>query len=191
MLTVSGGGDIDVHLLLGEPHCLPGEVLHAGIITAEGDSNRHPASTLPLGAAGPGLRVGEVTSSSPLPQLHVSTLRFTVRTSHDLLDHAALFGLISASTTTRGHFPRPSLDPLAVQGAGQAVTASFTAQGFEAAALTALGATAGCAMPTETHRVRQVSVTFDRPFGFTAVHRPSGLVLLAGWVHEPEAVPGD
>jgi hypothetical protein len=28
-------------------------------------------------------------------------------------------------------------------------------------------------------------VTFDRPFGFLAVHRPTGLVVVAGWVAAP------
>jgi hypothetical protein len=30
-----------------------------------------------------------------------------------------------------------------------------------------------------------VWVAFDRPFGFAAVHRPTGLVLVAGWVAAP------
>ena len=28
-------------------------------------------------------------------------------------------------------------------------------------------------------------VTFDRPFAYYAVHRPTGLILVAGWVTEP------
>ncbi|MFC7244247.1 hypothetical protein ACFQO7_17370 [Catellatospora aurea] len=31
-----------------------------------------------------------------------------------------------------------------------------------------------------------LGVEFDRPFGFVVRHRPSGLVLLAGWVTEPD-----
>jgi hypothetical protein len=30
-----------------------------------------------------------------------------------------------------------------------------------------------------------VDVTFDRPFGFIAVHRPSRLAVVAGWVGSP------
>jgi hypothetical protein len=41
--------------------------------------------------------------------------------------------------------------------------------------------------PYETTVVRAV---FDRPFGFLAVHRETRLVLAAGWVTEPEPMPG-
>jgi hypothetical protein len=40
------------------------------------------------------------------------------------------------------------------------------------------------AMPQGT--VPMIMATFDRPFGFVGVHRPTGLVLVAGWVAEPE-----
>ena len=30
-----------------------------------------------------------------------------------------------------------------------------------------------------------VDVTYDRPFGFIAVHRPSRLAVVAGWVSSP------
>ena len=33
--------------------------------------------------------------------------------------------------------------------------------------------------------VRVVRLHFDRPFGFVAIDRPSGLVLMAGWVDDP------
>ena len=29
-------------------------------------------------------------------------------------------------------------------------------------------------------------MSFDRPFAYYAVHRDSGLILVAGWVSEPE-----
>ncbi len=32
-----------------------------------------------------------------------------------------------------------------------------------------------------------MDVTFDRPFGFIAVHRPSRLAVVAGWVNSPFA----
>jgi hypothetical protein len=32
-----------------------------------------------------------------------------------------------------------------------------------------------------------VTATFDRPYGFLAVHRASGLVLVSGWVTAPDA----
>jgi hypothetical protein len=39
--------------------------------------------------------------------------------------------------------------------------------------------------------VKEVRVEFDRPFGFFAAHRATGLILAAGWVAEPEPwMPG-
>jgi hypothetical protein len=34
--------------------------------------------------------------------------------------------------------------------------------------------------------VRSLAVSFDRPFGFAARSRTTGLVLVAGWVTGPE-----
>jgi hypothetical protein len=33
--------------------------------------------------------------------------------------------------------------------------------------------------------VKEIRVELDRPFGFFASHRTSGLILAAGWVAEP------
>jgi hypothetical protein len=54
--------------------------------------------------------------------------------------------------------------------APQAAMATFTADGFKAAAITALAMAAG-SMPAHERRSRKlrVQVTFDRPFGFVAV----------------------
>ena len=38
-------------------------------------------------------------------------------------------------------------------------------------------------------RRREIKVIFDRPFGFLAVHRPTGLILVAGWVTDGMPVP--
>ena len=84
---------------------------------------------------------------------------------------------------SRGHFPAMSSHPLAVSAAKQNAIAHFTAEGFEAAAVTALGGAGGAA---PRRKVKQVRVEFDRPFGFFATHRISGLTLAAGWVAEPE-----
>ena len=66
----------------------------------------------------------------------------------------------------------------------QDAVAEFSATGFRAAAVTAIGMF-GAAMPTQRYEVRHVAVTFDRPFAYYAVHRDSGLILVAGWVGEP------
>jgi serine protease inhibitor len=73
--------------------------------------------------------------------------------------------------------------PLAVQGANQGITASFTAEGFEAAAITSIDMAAGGVPPINP---RSLSVSFDRPFAFVARLRSSGLVLVAGWVADVE-----
>ena len=67
----------------------------------------------------------------------------------------------------------------------QGVTVTFGAGGFKAAAVTMFRTGYGAA-PVEA---AELYVTFDRPFAFAARHRPSGLVLLAGWVAEPEEWP--
>lgn len=68
---------------------------------------------------------------------------------------------------------------------------SFSAKGFEAAAVAYVGmqpgAASGRAVTTYTQRV--IKVAFDRPFGFIAVDRSSRLVLVAGWVENPMPHP--
>jgi serine protease inhibitor len=93
-----------------------------------------------------------------------------------------VFGLTAACDASRRHFPGISNWPLAVGQAVQSARATFTATGFEAAAVTAMGLL-GLPLPEPPrHTVRVIRLTFDRPFGFVAIDRPSGLVLVAGWV---------
>ncbi|MFI7357084.1 serpin family protein [Streptomyces avidinii] len=81
-----------------------------------------------------------------------------------------------------------SSQPPAIASARQSALARFHAEGFEAAAVTALGAVgAGCAPMRPRYRARRAEVCFDRPFGFLTAHRTSRLVLAAGWVAEPES----
>ncbi|MFK0043753.1 serpin family protein [Streptomyces sp. NPDC090741] len=112
-------------------------------------------------------------------------MAFDVSADHDLLDHAGLFGLHTAADTGSGHFPGISSAPLAICSARQSAMARFHAEGFEAAAVTALASVPGCALPHYRYRVRRAEVAFHRPFGFLAAHRTSRLVLAAGWVAEP------
>ncbi|WP_431772894.1 serpin family protein [Streptomyces cucumeris] len=179
---VSGDNGLDVHLVLGGEDVGGAEVLEAAI-TAVGRSGL-PGSHLPLGAAGPGVEVHEVTGFNPTPQLVLNTPQFTVRAEHDLLRHAEVFGLRSAQDASRGHFPGISAIPLAVSSGGQSMTASFSREGFFAAAVTAFSMEVG-GIPQQ--KAKMISVSYDRPFGFLAVHRATGLVLAAGWVTEPEA----
>jgi hypothetical protein len=43
----------------------------------------------------------------------------------------------------------------------------------------------GSALPEERYEVTYARVDFGRPFGFLAVHRPSRLAVVAGWVKSP------
>ncbi|MCX4808112.1 proteinase inhibitor I4 serpin [Streptomyces sp. NBC_01214] len=188
LLEVVGSAGVDVHLVLGEPEAPAGGTLTTGIAAVTRVLPATGASLLPDGRPGPGLGVATVAAHSPEPRLDIETVAFEVRSEHDLLDHAGLFGLETATDTDRGHFPGVSSQPLAITSARQSALARFDAEGFEAAAVTAFGIAAGCAAPARPrYRARRAEVHFDRPFGFLAVHRTSRLVLAAGWVAEPEA----
>ena len=63
--------------------------------------------------------------------------------------------------------------------------ARFFAEGFEAAAVTAFGAIPTGGRPIESYEITVVEADFDQPFGFIAVHRPSRLAVVAGWVNGP------
>src|SRR5581483_8607362 len=110
--------------------------------------------------------------------------RFTVRAGHDLLALPEVCGLHAVADPVHSHLPGISSEPLVVNQARQDAVAEFTAEGFRAAAVTAIGfVRASMVLPSA--QARQVTVTVDRPFGFAAVHRDSGLVLVAGWVADP------
>ncbi|MCX4472267.1 hypothetical protein OOK41_18470 [Micromonospora sp. NBC_01655] len=178
LLTVAGRDDVDVVLTLGPPGTGPAAALPAAIGALGG------GDPLPLDA-GPGVTERLVAAPDDRPELQVSTVGFTVTAEHDLLARAALFGLAAATDPTGDHFP--GISPrLVVSQARQSATASFSATGFLAAAVTALGFRAGSAPPRDTTHKRVVRLDVDRPFGFLAVHRPTGLVLVAGWVTDPD-----
>ncbi|SDN74884.1 Serine protease inhibitor [Streptomyces sp. cf386] len=186
-LKVLGDNAIDVHLLLGEEGMTPGRVLGAGVGVL---ARRHPVvpgSRLPYGDVGPGLRVAKERVARPEPPtLDVRTVAYEVRTNHDLLERHEVFGLTAARLRQLpGHFPGISGSPLYVEGARQSALARFGARGFEAAAVTAFGM-AGAGIPQLRWLTTTVEATFDRPFGFLALHRHTRLVLAAGWVADPE-----
>nr|BFE56894.1 hypothetical protein GCM10020063_014200 [Dactylosporangium thailandense] len=216
LLTVAGTEDVDVVLALGEPDRPAGAVLPAAITALAGPAEpvgtaalsgttepsgtaAHSGTAAPSGTAepfgagraAPGVTVREVEATDDTPELVVSTVRFTVRGAHDLLKEPELFGLRTATDDRAGHFPGISPVPMSVSQARQDAVAEFTASGFEASAVTAFAMRlAGAFFPERTHRRRVVTVAFDRPFGFAAVHRATGLVLVAGWVAEPERFQG-
>ncbi|MFC5215066.1 serpin family protein [Streptomyces coerulescens] len=186
-LKVLGDNAADVHLLLGEERMTPGQVLGAGVDVLAGGCPVVPGSRLPYGDVGPGLRVVKERAATPEPPtLDVRTVAYEVRSSHDLLDHHPVFGLTTAMLEQPpGHFPGIGGFPLYIEGARQSAMARFDARGFEAAAVTAFGA-AGAGPPQLRWTTTTIEATFDRPFGFLALHRHSRLVLAAGWVTDPE-----
>jgi len=178
-IVVEGDGDVDVHLLLGEQQ--PAEVLAAGLRELSGEAEVRSAAE----SAGPGLNVRRVPSSSRRDMLRLRLPSFAITTSHDLMEHADLFGLRLVADPSTSHLPHLSPVPLFVSDGAQDVLARFFAEGFEAAAVTAFGMMLGCGIPDEPYEVTFVEATFDRPFGFIAVHRPSRLAVVAGWVSSP------
>jgi serine protease inhibitor len=189
-VRVLGDHGIDVHLLLGDEHMTPGQVMAAGTAALDGTCPVVRGSLLPYGPAGPGLRVEERPCATPRqPTLEVTTAAFEVRAHHDLLELHGLFGLTAARDARQGHFPGISVSPLTVGSARQSVLARFDALGFEAAAVTAVAAAPGAAPGGAPlgYTSTVVTAAFDRPFGFLAVHRETRLALTAGWVTEPAA----
>ncbi|MBS2966178.1 hypothetical protein KGA66_24240 [Actinocrinis puniceicyclus] len=191
LVTVRGREQTDVVLALGEPGARSGHVLAAAALACGPAAQlRAEPVDLDLELPGPGLAVTEVAASDPAPTASVSTVAFTVSAHHDLLAHARLFGLGAASERSTGHFPGISDEvPLCVQAAAQDATASFSAEGFVAAAVTAMAMMAGSAMRPRQVTAKHLTATFDRPFGFVALDRPTGLVLVCGWVAEPDEYP--
>ncbi|MGV9345455.1 serpin family protein [Streptomyces spiralis] len=188
-LRVLGNTAVDVHLLLGEEHMTPGQVLRAGIGVLERRHSFVPGPRLPFGDAGPGLRVRRVRHTRPTPPtLHVRTVAYDLSAHHDLLALHRLFGLTTARDDSVGHFPGISDFPLAIGAAAQTAVATFGPLGFRAGAVSAFGM-AGAGMPRLRYLTTSVDADFDRPFGFLALHRHTRLVLAAGWVTDPEPYP--
>jgi serine protease inhibitor len=174
-VIVRGTEDLDVHLLLGADS--PAGVLRTGLGALDGSVEAHTA--LRIGDTGPGLTVRQTRAVSDT--LRIQLPPFEIQSTHDLLDHPDLFGLRAATDPRTGHFPALSDTPLRIDGAAQNARARFTREGFEAAAVTAMRMVRAVALH-RPHTTTEIAVSFDRPFGFLAVHRPTGLVVVAGWV---------
>ncbi|EST32279.1 serpin family protein [Streptomyces roseochromogenus] len=189
-LTVPGDNGIDVHLVLGEEHMTPGQVLNAGVGIVERALPLTGGGALPHGHVGPGLYVEQQPAVEPTSlTLDVRTVAYEVRADHDLLALPGLFGLTAAADARHGHFSGISDYPLAIGQARQSALAQFGPLGFRAAAVTAVMPEAGGLPPQYRYESTVVRVVFDRPFGFLAVDRESRLVLVAGWVTDPAPEP--
>ena len=180
-VVVEGDGDVDVHLLLGDLQT--SEVLATGLREIAGEA--HVRSAVDLEGGGPGLTTRRVKSSDPNDVLRLELPSFEITARHDLVKQAELFGLRAVTNPYVPHLPLLSPVDLSVSDGVQEVLARFFAEGFEAAAVTAFGMIPTGGAPLQRYEVKLVEVTFDRPFGFLAVHRPSGLAVVAGWVSSP------
>jgi serine protease inhibitor len=187
VLTVRGGDDIDVLLGLGRVEAPPQQVVSALIDAAVEPRWGRPGSELSEAAPHLGVDFVEYADEHPQTAPETSALvpAFSLSSDLDLLEDAAVLGLESASDDRRARFDRIAAQALSVGQGRQACTAVFSATGFEAAAVTAFGMDWMGGPPPLTHQHVCVRATFDRPFAYLARHRPSGLVLVAGWVAEP------
>lgn len=186
MLTVRGGDDIDVLLALGREETSPQEVMSTLIGAAtDPDWGRSAAD---LTSSMPSIGVYQNTYKNEYPQTAPETRAvvpaFNLDSDLDLREDAALLGLELASDDEFAQFDRLAAQRLYASQAKQSCTATFSATGFEAAAVTAMSM-AYMGFPQQTYEHRQVVVRFGRPFAYLARHRPSGLILIAGWVADP------
>lgn len=177
LTAVAGTNGLDVHLVLGPDDAAPSVVLPAAVDVVTGSAPSTPGAALLESStvAGPGVRIVSVAK----PSVQLTTVPFEVRSEHDLLAAGDVFALGAVANDGVGHFSRVAETDLYVSDARQSAMARFTATGFEAAAVTAIGMRA-TSLPMLS--AKGLAVTYDRPFGFVATHRESGLVLFAGWV---------
>jgi hypothetical protein len=196
--VLEGADDVDVYLLLGEEGRAASSVLADGIAALE--TVREAA--VPCSAwdqDGDGARVGEVAvpgaavsmtrNSTGDPEARLECVAFSLSAQHDLLALADVFGLGHASSRAGQRFPGISDTPICLGQARQDVVAEFTEEGFKAAAVTVMAMMRAAAVRRPPPReARLTTISYTRPHGFAAVHRDSGLVLVAGWVAKPDVV---
>lgn len=188
VLTVPGRDDVDVLLALGRNRLESKRVFDV-LVDAAGDRAWGRSSVdMEPGEKAPGVKVDEYRSSQRQlgPEVGVQTVRFSVSADIDLAEDAAALGLVRACDEDRARFDRLAAEPTYVSQATQSCVATFGATGFEAAALTSMAMARAGSVPQMRHTHRRASIVFDRPFAYLARHRPSGLILMGGWVEEPE-----
>ena len=186
LTRVAGLHDFDVYLMIGDEGSGPSDVLVTGLAAVGG---MHDAVSVelvsvdewPEGLPLPGATLTRVLDYAP--HVRLTCVPFDIRATHDLLEEAETFGLETASAPKRARFPGISPTDTYVSAAGQNTMAQFTAQGFAAAAATvAMDSPTGM---SPSHQVTHTDVSYTRPYGFAAVMRRTGLILVAGWVAQP------
>ncbi|MFG3341172.1 serpin family protein [Glycomyces sp. NPDC048151] len=190
VLTVQGGDDIDVLLALGREDASPQDVMSALIDAAADPDWGRPAadSNADLSLIGVTFLKYKAPAPQTSPETNAVVPAFNLTSDLDLIEDAASLGLELASDDEFAQFDRLAAQRLYVSQARQSCTAVFSATGFEAAAVTAVGMDwMGAAPPQHLHEHRRAVATFDRPFAYLARHRPSGLIIIAGWVTDPGA----
>ena len=176
-----GDYEIDVHLLAGSVSSTPADVLQAGIDALANPDRCTSANGMTEERDVNGLRLVYREATRPYGTIEMPA--FTIRSDHDLLEAAAVFGL-SAATSPGDHFPGIS-SALAIGSASQQAVASFQAAGFEASAVTVMAPRATSPRPSPLQQHLCAEMVLDRPFGFLVVHRQTRLVVFAGWVTTP------
>ena len=196
MSVLEGEDDIDVYLLLGDEERAAASVLGDGIAAVETvrevgvpcskwDFDEHAARVGDVVV--PGVTVSTTRNTTGEPEARLECVAFSLSAQHDLLALANVFGLEHVSSEGQ-RFPGISDTPIYLSQARQDVVAEFTETGFKAAAVTVMGMMRAAAVRRPPPReARLTTISYTRPFGFAAVHRDSGLVLVAGWVTKPNA----
>lgn len=191
VLTVPGRHGIDVLLAVGREDSSPHGVFSSLLDAAEDPAwGRSAAHDLAVGETAPGVEVTEYEAREPQrsPEVAVQTVRFKVGSDLDLTEDAEALGLVRASDGELAEFDCLAVPRTFLNQARQSCAAEFSSAGFKAAAVTAMAMTrAGAVMrPENRHVHKRASIGIDRPFAYAARHRSSGLILVAGWVAEPE-----
>ncbi len=164
----------------------PADVHHAAHEIAAGVT---PASLfdLPLGH-GPAWTLREETldSSGPQEQFDAWLPAWSAESEHDLKAQRGL-GFVAAIMTLSRFLRDP--DPGRSE-AKQVAKAKFSREGFEAAAITAIGIRAVSAVVTERQVVRTAEIRFNRPYAVVAWavgDEPwDGVPVFSAWVTRPE-----
>ena len=178
-----GSSNIDVHLLSGPPDLSPAAVFRTGIEAVVSPRRCTSAADMTKERDVGALRL--VLRETTQRWGTIDMPAFTIRSRHDLLASAGVFGLQTARVLG-DHFPRIARE-LSVDTATQQGYASFQTTGFEAAAVTIMSmpTRARISEPPPRQRYLCAEMVLDRPFGFLVVHQPTQLVLFAGWVTTP------
>jgi len=188
--ALEGIDGIDVYLLLGEDGRTAPSVLGDGLAALETirETGTACADWAPDVTA-PGVTVTTTRNSTGSPEARLECVEFSLSAEHDLLAVADVFGFEHVASDG-DRLPGISETPLYLDQARQDVVAEFSAEGFKAAAVTALAMTRASAFRRMDREARLTTISYTRPHGFAAVHRDSGLVLVAGWVAKPGAAEG-